>query len=153
MPDRHPGVRCEDVSPLLGGVVAGDVDLSAAQRQHVEHCLRCQAEVVQHRRILRTMRQLRDELIDPAPGLLPDMLAQVHDIGERSAVRSLVSRRYVRYSAAIVGLGAAAVTGTVLTIRWRRSSANGDGTRSATPSGTGTATGTGMSADPASGAG
>lgn len=113
-------VACTDVSDALDGVAAGELKLSPAERSHVDHCLRCQAEVVQHRKILRTMRQLRDDVIEPAPGLLPDMLAQVHDIGERSAVRSLVGRQYVRYSVAIAGLGVAAATGTVLTIRWRR---------------------------------
>ena len=73
------------------------------------------------------MRQLRDEVIEPAPGLLPEMLAGLHDVGERSAVRSLVGGRPFRYSVAIAGLGVAAATGTVLTVRLRRSSRRSDG--------------------------
>ena len=131
---------CSDVAEALAGVAAGELTLSTAERSHVDHCLRCQAQVVQHRKILRTMRQLRDDVIEPAQGLLPDMLAQVHDIGERSAVRSLVGRQYFRYSVAIAGLGVAAATGTVLTIRWRRSSDRApQGSASALGSGSGDA--------------
>ena len=124
---RGLSIECDDVSELLAAVAAGEETLPRSQRAHVDHCLRCQAEVVQHRRILRTMRQLRDEVIEPAPGLLPEMLAGLHDVGERSAVRSLVGGRPFRYSVAIAGLGVAAATGTVLTVRLRRSSRRSDG--------------------------
>ena len=57
-----------------------------AGRAHVEQCLRCQAELVQHRRVLRAMRSLRHEVLEPAPGLLPDLLAALEEAG--SAMRS-----------------------------------------------------------------
>ncbi len=112
---------CNDVSGHLAGVAAGEVVLPLAQRDHVEHCLRCQAEVVQHRRILRSMRAMRDDLLEPAPGMLPDLFAELHGAGERHAVRSLLHRRRAAYSLAIVGLVVAGATGTVVALRSHRS--------------------------------
>ena len=37
-------------------------------RRHVERCLRCQAELVQYRKLLRALQRLRTEVLDPAPG-------------------------------------------------------------------------------------
>lgn len=112
---------CQDVSGHLAAVAAGEAVLPLADRDHVEHCLRCQAEVVQHRRILRSMRAMRDEVLEPVPGMLPDLLAELHDAGERQAVRSLLHRRRLAYSVAIVGLVSAGATGAVVALRSHRS--------------------------------
>ncbi|MCP4434383.1 MAG: hypothetical protein GY812_02655 [Actinomycetia bacterium] len=112
--------RCSDVSGRLAGVAAGEQQLSAHERAHVEQCLRCQAEVVQHRRILRSMRQMRHEVIEPAPGMLADLLGEFHEAAQSRAVRSLVRRRPVAYVAALSALGVGAAVGIVITARHRR---------------------------------
>jgi hypothetical protein len=97
------------------------VSLDEATRRHVEQCLRCQAELVQYRKLLRTLRTLRTEVLEPAPGLLAEILANVEAAGERHAVRSLLSGRRVAY---LGGLAAATAAGAgaaiVFTTRSRR---------------------------------
>jgi hypothetical protein len=114
-------MRCDDLVDALAGAADGDGGLDRAARHHVEQCLRCQAELVQHRRILRTMRALRTELLEPAPGLLAEILATVEEAGERHAVRSLLSGRRGAY---LGGLAAATAAGAgaaiVLASRSRR---------------------------------
>jgi hypothetical protein len=88
-------MRCEDLSPEFGQVVDGTVRLGRNQRRHVERCLRCQAELVQHRKLLRALHSMRTEVLEPAPGLLADILAGLEGAGERHAVRSLLSGRRI----------------------------------------------------------
>ena len=115
-------MRCDEVAPLLPAMSDGTVVLPSDMAAHVEHCLRCQAELVQHRRVLRTLRSLRAEVLEPAPGMLTDVLAAVEEVGERHAVRSLLRRRRVAYGA---GVAAATVAGgigaVVINSRSRRS--------------------------------
>ena len=86
-------------------VAAGSVGSTMPSAAHVEQCLRCQAELVQYRQLLRALRALRTEVLEPAPGLLADVLASLEEAGERRAVRSLLSGRRVAY---VGGLAAAA---------------------------------------------
>lgn len=102
--------RCDDLAPELAAVADGTVRLGRAQRRHVEHCLHCQAELVQYRKLLRSLRSLRTEVLEPAPGLLADILAGLEGAGERHAIRSLLSGRRVAY---LGGLAAATAAGTV----------------------------------------
>lgn len=113
-------MRCDEVAPLLPAMSDGAITLPTDMGAHVEHCLRCQAELVQHRRVLRTMRSLRSEVLEPAPGALTDVLAAIEAVGERHAVRSLLRRRRVAYG---VGVGAATIAGVLgaVVIRSRRS--------------------------------
>ena len=104
-------LTCEDVAELLPGVVDGSGSADLALRRHVEGCLRCQAELVQYRRVLRTLHHLRTEVLEPAPGLLTEILANLEAAGERGAVRSLLSGRrgaYIGGIAAATAAGAAA---------------------------------------------
>ena len=43
------------------------------------------------------MRSLRSEVLEPAPGLIPDVLAALEEAGERHAVRSLMRRHRMAY--------------------------------------------------------
>jgi hypothetical protein len=113
---------CTEVSELLPAVSDGSDVLSRDAQRHVDACLRCQAELVQYRRVLRTLRTMREDVLVPTPGLLASVLANVGDAGERRALRVLVSGRRAAYlsglAATAAGAGAAAV---VLASRSRRS--------------------------------
>ena len=85
----------------------------ADERHHVERCLRCQAELVQYRKLLRAMHAMRTEVLEPAPGLLADILANVAASGERRAVRSLVQGRRAAYLGGLAAATAAGAAGAI----------------------------------------
>lgn len=101
-------MRCEQAAEALPGVADGTVALDDRQRRHVERCLRCQAELAQYRRLLRTLRSLRDQVVEPTPGLLGEVLAALEEAGERQAVRSALSGRRVAYLGGIAAAATAA---------------------------------------------
>jgi len=107
-------MRCEDLVEQLAGVADGSVTLRGAARWHVDRCLRCQAELVQYRKVLRALRTLRTEVLEPAPGLLADILATVSESGERHAVRQLLSGKRVAYVGGIAAATAAGAAGAVV---------------------------------------
>jgi hypothetical protein len=114
-------VRCEDLAEDLAATADGTTELGRAQRRHVERCLRCQAEMVQYRKLLRAMRSLRTQVLEPAPGLLADVLANIEDAGERHAIRSLLSGRRVAYLGGLAAATAAGAAGAIVyTTRTRR---------------------------------
>lgn len=115
-------MRCEAVADDLAGVADGSAALDERGRRHVEACLRCQADLVQHRRILRMMRALRTERLEPAPGLLPEVLARLEQAGERQAIRLVLSGRRVAYIGGIAAATAAGASAFVLATRSRRAS-------------------------------
>jgi hypothetical protein len=114
---------CDDLVDDLAGAADGSVRLARGQRRHVERCLRCQADLVQHRKLLRTLRSLRADVLEPAPGLLGDILAGLDGapVLQRHAVRSFLSGRRVAYLGGLAAAGAAgAVSAIVLTTSRRR---------------------------------
>lgn len=102
------GVTCAEVADVLAQIADGTRPAARAVAEHVDHCLRCQAELVQYRKLLRALRQLRTEVLEPAPGLLADVLASIEEAGERSAIRSLVRGRRAAYVGGIAAATAAA---------------------------------------------
>jgi hypothetical protein len=96
------------VAEVLPGIVDGARAADRSVARHVDSCLRCQAELVQYRKLLRALRQLRTEVLEPAPGLLTDVLASLEEAGERSAVRSLIRGRRAAYVGGIAAATAAA---------------------------------------------
>lgn len=116
-------MRCEQAAVALPGVADGTDVLDARQRRHVEQCLRCQAELVQYRRLLRTLRSLRADVIEPAPGLLAEVLVALEQAGERHAMRSVLSGRRVAYLGGIAAAATAAgaASAIVFATRQRRS--------------------------------
>ncbi|MBK9179635.1 MAG: hypothetical protein IPM45_08705 [Acidimicrobiales bacterium] len=114
-------MRCEAVAALLPAAADGTPISDPRARQHVETCLRCQAELVQYRRLLRALRSLRAERLQPAPGLVTEVLAAVESAGERHAVRALLRGRRVAYLGGLAAATAAGAAGAiVLTTRSRR---------------------------------
>lgn len=116
-------MQCDEMVHELAGVADGSLRMRRHQRRHVEHCLRCQAELAHYRKLLRSLRSLRSEVIAPAPGLLADILAGLEgvSIAQERAIRSLLSTRRVAYVGGIAAATAAgAVSAIVLTTRTRR---------------------------------
>jgi hypothetical protein len=107
-------VRCDEITESLAGAADGTALLDRGSRRHVERCLRCQAEMVQYRKLLRALRNLRTEVLEPAPGLLPDILAALEEAGERHALRSLLHGRKAAYLGGIAAATAAASAGAIL---------------------------------------
>ncbi len=107
-------MQCDDVARALPEIIDGGATADLALRRHVDQCLRCQAELAQYRKILRAMHQLRTEVLEPAPGLLADILAKVEEAGERRAVRSLLTKRRMAYAGAIAATAAAGAAGAVV---------------------------------------
>jgi hypothetical protein len=107
-------VRCEDIADRLSQVAEGTVRLDGAARRHVEQCLRCQAEVVQYRKLLRALHAMRTEVFEPAPGLVSDILAALEEAGEKHAIRSLLSGRRVAYVGGIAAATAAGAAGAIV---------------------------------------
>lgn len=107
-------MQCEDLSEALAATSEGTTHLSRGERRHVERCLRCQAEMVQYRKLLRTMRTLRTDVIEPAPGLLADILANLEESGERHAIRSILSGRRIAYIGGLAAATAAGAAGAIV---------------------------------------
>ena len=67
-------MRCEDLSLHLAEAVDSTGTLAGPQAEHVAGCLRCQAELAQYRRLLRSLRALRREPLIPDEDFLADLL-------------------------------------------------------------------------------
>ena len=107
-------MRCDDLSSRLSATADGSTLLTADEREHVERCLQCQAELVQYRKLLRAMRTMRTEVLEPAPGMLADILANVSEAGERRAIRSLIHGRRAAYLGGIAAATAAGAAGAIV---------------------------------------
>ncbi len=114
-------VHCTAVAEALPAIVDGGAVADLELRRHVETCLRCQAELAQYRKVLRALHQLRTEVLEPAPGLLPDIFASLEAAGERRAMRFLLTGRRAAYVGGIAAATAAGAAGAiVLTTRARQ---------------------------------
>jgi hypothetical protein len=110
-------ISCEDVAAALPGIVDAGEPAERPIQQHVASCLRCQAELVQYRRLLRALRQVRTEYLQPAPGVLSGILAGLEEAGERGAIRSLLSGRRAAYLGGVaVAATAAGAAGTIVLV-------------------------------------
>lgn len=110
-------LSCDDVLDALSGVddefATGEV-MDEASRTHVGQCLRCQAEVANHRRLRRVLRSLADSPVPVDPTLEHEILLTLDEFDGRQ------SRRVPGYAAATLG-GLAAAAGVIaLATRQRR---------------------------------
>ncbi|WCO66693.1 hypothetical protein PO878_19550 [Iamia majanohamensis] len=110
---------CADLGDRLAAAVTDDGALDREARAHVETCLRCQADLVEHRRVLRALRSLRTEVLVPAPGLVTEVLAHIEEAGERRAIRSLLTGRRVAYLGGLAAATAAAGAAGALVLATR----------------------------------
>ena len=110
------GPSCDTVADLLPGVVDSTTKLDRSERRHVEHCLRCQAELAQYRRLLRAMQSLRAATATAPNGLMGDVLAHIEAAGELGAVRAALSGRKVAYIGGIAAAATAAGAGAAIVL-------------------------------------
>ncbi len=99
---------CIELGDRLAASGGDTSALDRAARRHVGSCLRCQADLVQHRRVLRALRSLREDVLEPAPGLVTEVLAHIEEVGERHAIRSLLTGRRAAYLGGLAAATAAA---------------------------------------------
>jgi anti-sigma factor RsiW len=110
-------LTCEEVAAALPGIVDGNDKADRQVEHHVATCLRCQAELVHYRKLLKALRQLRTEYLEPAPGVLSGILANLGEVSEQSAIRSLLSGRRAAYIGGVaVAATAAAGAGTLVLV-------------------------------------
>ncbi len=118
MPSETPNPTCVAVAEQFAAVADGETDLDASAAEHVESCLRCQAERAQYRRLMKAMDDLRLTPVPVDPGLEHEILFAIDRRVGR--VRGAAG---TRVAAAIGGLaaGAAAAGGVIaITVRQRR---------------------------------
>ena len=81
---------CEELNLRLAEVADGSAVLTGPEAQHVASCLRCQAELAQYRKLLRSLRALRAHTVAPDEELLADLLevlrpaAPIHRLHRRN---------------------------------------------------------------------
>jgi hypothetical protein len=107
-------MQCDDLAADLSAAADGSTLLGGEQRRHVETCLRCQAELVQYKKLLRAMHAMRTEVLEPAPGFLADLLAGVSERGERRAIRSMISGHRGAYLGGLAAATAAGAAGAIV---------------------------------------
>jgi anti-sigma factor RsiW len=115
-------VRCDQLSDLLAATAGDTALLDLRSQEHLETCLRCQAELAQYRKLLKALRTLRTEVLTPAPGLVSDILVSLEERGERQAMRSAIRGRRAAYvgGIAVASFAAAGGAAIVLASRSRR---------------------------------
>ena len=114
------GVTCDDVAHVLAGVSDGSTEAAPAEMAHVEACLRCQAQLVHYRRLLRVLRSMCTDVCEPAPGTLAAVLAHLEAAGEATALRSLLSGKRAAYVGGVVVATAASAAGVLVWATRRR---------------------------------
>jgi anti-sigma factor RsiW len=107
-------MQCEQVVEELPDIVDGRHPANAEVTAHVQGCLRCQAELVQYRKLLKALHNLRTEVLEPAPGTLSGILARLEATGERGAIRSLLTGRRAAYVGGLAVATAAAGAGAIV---------------------------------------
>lgn len=113
-------MQCEEVIDKLSDIAEGAQVADDTLSAHVSTCLRCQAEVVQYRRLLKALHSLRTEILEPAPGTLTGLLASLEAAGERGAIRSILSGRRAAYVGGIaVATAAAGAAGAIVLVSRR----------------------------------
>ena len=102
-------MRCETVSLQLAGAADGDMALSTETEVHVEGCLRCQAELVQYRKLLRALTGLREHRLFVDDTLLDEVLDALRPVAPVHRIHRINYRS--KKAAYIAGAAAAATAG------------------------------------------
>ncbi|GIU84359.1 MAG: hypothetical protein KatS3mg008_1134 [Acidimicrobiales bacterium] len=113
-------LTCEEVAPSLSELAGGGPVQDLTVKRHVEGCSRCQAELAEHRALLRLLRSVRSELVEPAPTLLGDILGALEESAEKHAIRALLDGKRLAYIGGIAVATAAGVGGAIVLSRRKR---------------------------------
>jgi anti-sigma factor RsiW len=111
---------CDEIADQLAANADVETITDRKTRKHVETCLRCQAEVVQYRKLLKALHALREDMVATPHGLVTDIFVKLEAAGERAAVRSLISGKRAAYVGGIAVATAAAGAGAAVLLVNRR---------------------------------
>lgn len=109
---------CRDAVDAVAQIAAGETDVDVDAGRHVSSCLRCQAEVAAYRRVLRTMKAMRADLVPVPPGGLTELLRAVDAAGAEGALPPGVS--WAVRAAYVGGITAAGAAGVLVWYSRRR---------------------------------
>lgn len=99
-------MRCDSISFQLAGAADGDITLDPEVDRHIAECLRCQAELVQYRKLLRALTALRGHQLFVDDGLLDEILEAVRPVAPVQRLHRISHRG--RRAAYLAGAAAAA---------------------------------------------
>jgi len=110
--DQLDGLRteCENFSLQLAGAADG-TELEAEATRHFESCLRCQAELVQYKKLLRALASLRDQRLAVDERLVDEILMALEPGGTLHRLQWISTGSRTRRAAYIGGIAAAATAG------------------------------------------
>ncbi len=111
-------MRCEDLTELTSAMADDDQSeqLTQLAQEHLDSCLRCQAEIAQYRKLIKALRVLRTEVLVPGPGLLDEVLMSLEEAGERGGLRLLLGGRKAAYAGGIAMATAAGAAGVIVLV-------------------------------------
>jgi hypothetical protein len=110
--------QCRDSVDAVAQMAAGEDDVDPRAAAHVRTCLRCQAEVAAYRRILRTMRAMRHDLVEPPRGSVADLLRALGGVPPEGSADAGSS--WAVMAACVGGLTAAGAAGVIVWFTRRR---------------------------------
>ncbi len=114
---------CDSVSLQLAAAADGEVELAPDVGRHVDECLRCQAELVQYRKLLRALTAMRDHTLFVDDGLLDEILVAIRPAAPVHRIHRIGHRgRRVAYFAGAAAAATAAGAAGALVIASRLSS-------------------------------
>ena len=111
---------CRLAAPYLPSIAAGEDGASVRARDHIQGCLRCQAEVAAYRRVLRHLRGLRHDEVPSPPGALAAVLVALEaaELGEHAGAHRALRMAYV--GGITVATAAAGAAGVLVWMNRRR---------------------------------
>jgi hypothetical protein len=131
-------VACREAVDAVAQIAAGEEGVAAAAATHVATCLRCQAEVAAFRRILRTMRSMRHDVLGGSTDSLAEALEVLHTAagptpagsnsqlggsghaGRRDQAEEATSASWALRAACVGGITAASAAGVLFWFSLRR---------------------------------
>ena len=109
---------CRDAVDAVAQIAAGETGTDPRAAGHVTTCLRCQAEVAAYRRVLRTMRSMKGEVLDLPQGGLAELLRALEAAGEDGTLPPGTS--WAVRAAYVGGITAAGAAGVLVWFSRRR---------------------------------
>lgn len=103
-------MRCDALAELLAEAAEGQPVQGRVARAHVAHCLRCQADLAQYRRLHRSLRQLADRRVATPDEWVDEVILAIDaDRSGSGPARALRRAAVLGGMAAVTAAGAASV--------------------------------------------